>query len=89
MGRSLSRGDKPTELSYSWLPEKWIEVQPPRFFPQLSANPTRLKETLRELVTGGTAPVTQDTTLTGGLRSHLTKVLCLGGPKSSHPDRKR
>jgi len=28
VGRSPSRGKKPTEPSYSWLPNKWIQVQP-------------------------------------------------------------
>jgi len=27
----LSRDDRSTEPSYSWLPENWIEVQPPGF----------------------------------------------------------
>jgi len=70
VGGSSSRGDKPTEPSYSWLPEKWIEVQLPTILFSNSYQPHPTQRTPGKLVTGGTAPATQDTTLPEGLRSY-------------------
>ena len=66
MGRALSRGDRPTEPSYSWLPENWIGVQPPGFSIHRGLTPTDALKKPRELIKGGTAPLRQDTTFPGG-----------------------
>merc|ERR1712002_954177 len=40
VGRALSRGGRPTEPSYSWLPENRIGVQPPGFSLHQGNTPT-------------------------------------------------
>jgi len=88
VGRASSRGDRPTELGYSWLPGNWIEVQPPgfSFHPYQTDTP---KETER---------VSQRRYSSFETRYNFTRRIKIiidkrqgdsGGPKSSHPNRKR
>jgi len=42
VGRAPGRSDRPTEPGDSWLPEKWIEVQP--YTPQINRYITKILE---------------------------------------------
>merc|ERR1711972_438953 len=88
VGRALSRGDRPTEPSYSWLPENWIGVQPPGFSLQHGLTPADTIEAGR-VSQRGYSPFDIRYNFPRRVKIILIKVLCPRGPKSSHPNRKR
>lgn len=81
VGRSLGRGDRPTELSYSWLPKKWIEVQP--HTPQAKITQHYDNEQYVRVIQRGYSPFEKGNNLHRRLRIIFTKITASVGLKAA------